>query len=268
MSQICFVTPKDTLNYDNNSSLQYRWGHDLLEKTKHLFRDGVSVLDVGCGNGKITQEILKLNNNIESIDGIDGSKPQIELATKNNKSESKIKFIEMNLNEINYVNRYDIVYGCCIFHWIADQKSVFVKLFNSLKNDGIFMFVGPAANEFNISIISEKIARSDKWKEDFVGFNSGRSYHTPEEYNNMLTQIGFEVQEIKETNTKNVYDDVEKLKNWIRPLAIYAKSLPGNDKQEEFIDDIVVEMFNQKLEMEEGKIVMNSIKVEVLCRKI
>jgi len=155
-----------------------------------------------------------------------------------------------------------------VFHWISDQKSVFLKLFNSLKDGGVFMFVGPAANKFNISVISEKLARSDKWKDDFLGFNSGRSYHTPEEYHNILSEVGFLVQDIKETVTKNIYDNVDELKNWIRPLSVYASSLSCREKTDEFIDDIVTEMFNQKLEMENDKIIMNSVKVEVLCHKI
>jgi len=64
---------------------------DLLDKCRHLFCDGISVLDVGCGDGKLTSEILKLNNNIKSIIGIDGSSSQINFSSENNVSD-KISF--------------------------------------------------------------------------------------------------------------------------------------------------------------------------------
>lgn len=267
MSEICFKSPEHTINYHNNSKLQYKWGIDLLEKCKHLFEEDNTVLDVGCGNGNVTTQILKYQPKIKSIIGIDGSADQIDFAIKNNIDEV-ITYQIIKLNEINFVNKFNIVFGCCIFHWVSDQQSIFAKIYQALKNNGKFMFVGPAANAFNISVISEALIKTNKWKNMFVGFNSNRSYHTREEYNEILTQVGFEVIDIRETKTITIYDNVDALKSWMRPLSVHSAHLLTDLEKEEFLNDIVTEMLNMKLEIDSnGKIVMSSVKVEVLCCK-
>lgn len=266
MSLLCFKVPNDAISYAKNSTLQYRWGTDLLVKCVDILENG-KVMDVGCGDGKITSKMIEIQPKIHSILGIDGSESQIAFATEHHASD-KIKFQVMKLDFIDFTDEFDVIFGCCIFHWVPDQAAIFSKIYKALKYSGKFIFVGPAANKSNISVISEELSKEDKWKSYFVGFNSGRSYHTPEEYRTILTGIGFTVSEIKETITKNTYSDIQKLKDWIRPLSVYAMYLPEH-LREDFIDDIVKVLFCDKVYIEnDGSIIMNSLKVEVLCAKL
>lgn len=271
MSNLCFQTPKQTILYNNNSKLQYKWAIELLLKSEHLFCDNCKVIDIGCGDGKVTVEMLEIigSSKIGSIVGIDGSASQIQFANNNycnNDNKSKIMFSVMKLDEINYVETFDIAFGSCIFHWQSDQGAIFGRVYNALKTGGYFIFVGPAANKFNISVISDGLSKTEKWNSYFNDFISNRSYHTKEEYHKILSDNRFDVIEIKETVTSTPFDNRAALKNWIRPLSVWANHLP-NVKQEEFIEDIVDIMFDQKLSYVDGKIIMESIKVEVCCIK-
>ena len=64
-------------DYANNSSAQESWANELLEKLSLAGNE--HLLDIGCGDGKITNSIAnKLSNG--HVVGIDRSKDMIELA--------------------------------------------------------------------------------------------------------------------------------------------------------------------------------------------
>src|SRR5690349_2464596 len=52
-------TPWDALSYDRVSGPQQEWAADVLGRLERLPRDG-TVLDVGCGTGRVTEMLLAL----------------------------------------------------------------------------------------------------------------------------------------------------------------------------------------------------------------
>ncbi|MFA5403581.1 MAG: methyltransferase domain-containing protein [Ignavibacteria bacterium] len=62
-----------------------------FDKVKKIITDGSTVLDAGCGTGRLC---FQLNDKCGKIDGIDASKKNINIANKNydNNLYSKIKF--------------------------------------------------------------------------------------------------------------------------------------------------------------------------------
>jgi trans-aconitate 2-methyltransferase len=63
--------------YSKNSTNQYAWGQELIPKL--TLKGNEALLDIGCGDGKITAELAKcLPRGI--VLGIDNSKEMINLA--------------------------------------------------------------------------------------------------------------------------------------------------------------------------------------------
>lgn len=93
---------------------------DLMQMTQ---KDDSEVLDVGCGDGDVTAEVLqkKLGGGCHLI-GADVSKKVVEFAKKKHPG---IKFVVMNLEEDveeQYVGKFDAVFSFYCFHWIQNQK--------------------------------------------------------------------------------------------------------------------------------------------------
>ncbi len=59
----------------------------------------VRVLELGCGDGRITHELLKVDKNLEGI-LIDGSLEMIENAEKRLESYPQLKFIQTTFQEL------------------------------------------------------------------------------------------------------------------------------------------------------------------------
>jgi trans-aconitate 2-methyltransferase len=66
-------------DYASNSKVQQKWAHELITKLK--LHGGERILDVGCGDGKITAEIARAVPQGEAV-GVDASPQMIEFAEK------------------------------------------------------------------------------------------------------------------------------------------------------------------------------------------
>ncbi|NEO17016.1 MULTISPECIES: class I SAM-dependent methyltransferase, partial [unclassified Moorena] len=66
-------------DYANNSSAQLNWAKELIKKLSLMGNE--TLLDIGCGDGKITAKFASIINN-GSVLGIDSSQTMVELARK------------------------------------------------------------------------------------------------------------------------------------------------------------------------------------------
>lgn len=86
-------------DYERHSQSQQKWAGELIEK---LDLSGTeSVLDLGCGDGKVTAEIAKLVSQ-GSVIGVDSSSSMIELAEKRHPSSQypNLSFKVMDAREL------------------------------------------------------------------------------------------------------------------------------------------------------------------------
>ena len=124
--------------------------------------DDIKVLDIGCGYGDVTAEILKYNSNA-MVYMVDFSDEMIKLSNDRFKDQKNIKILKHDLNQgipQDLMNdEFDSVVSCFALHHVDFQNRV--KLYSdiraSLKDEGIFvngdLFKGDAPNvdqwEFN-----------------------------------------------------------------------------------------------------------------------
>lgn len=109
---------------------------ELLFKGKVL---KTKILDLGCGIGTSTENILKLNQNIE-VTGIDVSEKMIELARKKN---PKASFIQMNMEQLNFAEGsfdYVISFSAILLLSESSLLNTLHEVSKVLKVGGKFVF--------------------------------------------------------------------------------------------------------------------------------
>jgi cyclopropane fatty-acyl-phospholipid synthase-like methyltransferase len=160
----------------------------LLDKLK-LSVDEV-VLDLGCGLGKITEYIAQKTSS--KIIGIDSSQKAIEWAQNNTKTNKKLIFDVMDINELDYpTDTFDVIIALDVLYWIDDLEPVIGKLKDILKPDGRMAFfyvlfktkndpiesiefehskIGKflEENDFNYELIDISQRAMDIWKQKIV----------------------------------------------------------------------------------------------------
>jgi tRNA (cmo5U34)-methyltransferase len=114
---------------------------------KNKIKNGqVKVLDLGCGDGTLTNELLKVNNKLEAT-LVDGSFDMIENAQQRLKSYSGLNYINKTFQELleKDILEYDfnLIFSSLAIHHLSSKgkESLFQFIFHHLKEGGFFLNV-------------------------------------------------------------------------------------------------------------------------------
>jgi juvenile hormone-III synthase len=115
--------------YEANNSMQLRDGLDFLRNNINRIKwnnSGARVIDIGCGDGKVTTKILKkfLPENFERLLGCDVNKNMVEFANAHH-SDDKTSFCVLDIGGTvpqDMRSAFHHVFSFYALHWIQDQK--------------------------------------------------------------------------------------------------------------------------------------------------
>ena len=121
----------DGEKYKKASRHQKEWGNGLISQL-HLKGDE-TVLDLGCGDGVLSGQIAQLVPNGKVI-GIDASSGMLETAQKLQKDN--LSFLQMDINELDFSDTFDVIFSNAALHWILDHPLLLKHSFRALKKGG------------------------------------------------------------------------------------------------------------------------------------
>jgi len=124
-----------------NKREQKRLIKTLRQVTNQIKDCTFKALDFGAGTGNVTEKLLKLGYQVTAID----LSPEMchVLAFKNQKAlqDKKLKILNLNLDNSNYDEKFDLVTTCSVLHHIPDYKKTLEKLAVLVKSGG-FLYIG------------------------------------------------------------------------------------------------------------------------------
>ncbi len=227
-------------DYAQHSDSQKKWGKELVDKL-HLSGDEC-LLDIGCGDGKLTAEIAeKLPRG--AVIGIDSSPEMITLANTRYPHErfANLRFLAMDARRIGFSMEFDVVFSNAALHWVIDQRPVLQGIHGALKPGGrLLIQMGGRGNAAAVVSVIEQVMAEERWRHCFENFSFPYGFYGPEEYRPWLTAAGFDDECIRLSLTPRdmVHRDVEKFKGWIRTTWLpYLQRVPPGQR-ERFIDTV------------------------------
>jgi trans-aconitate methyltransferase len=122
-------------DYDRLSQPQFQWGKRVLGSL-HL-RGDETVLDAGCGTGKLTALLLSNLPKGRAI-GLDLSRNMVHLAQRNLRPQfgERVRFVAADLLHIPFQGCFDGIFSTASFHWVLDHHTLFRNLFEALRSGG------------------------------------------------------------------------------------------------------------------------------------
>lgn len=197
--------------------------------THYNFQGNERIIDVGCGDGKISLEISKFVPK-GSVIGIDRSKPAIKIAKKNYPKDKypNLEFIHTKTIYIRYQQEFDVAISLNYLNWIGKQELALQKINDALKSNGILLgmfYIG--SQEFWDSL--EIIKGCTRWNSFFVDFINPLHRFTPSEYRRLLLEANFQpsyYNVAKMTMSFKTKEDFESnLSEWLPHLHQIPKEL-------------------------------------------
>ena len=128
-----------------------RWLQNPTKILKPYLKEGMTVLDVGCGPGFFTVPIAELvgrKGKVIAADLQDGMLQKLSAKIKGTELEERIVFHKCEADNIGIKNRVDFIFAFYMVHEVPD-KAGFLKELKSLLNiNGLFFIVEP---KFHVS---------------------------------------------------------------------------------------------------------------------
>ncbi len=172
----------DAGEYARNSTAQQGWALELIDKL--VLAGGESVLDLGCGDGKVTAEIARRVPRGRVL-GVDSSPEMIGLARVAFPAErhANLGFAHADARTLPFRAAFDVVFSSAALHWVKDHRPVLHGVARSLRPGGRLLFqMGGRGNGAEIFAVAEEMTRSPAWRKYFEGFEFPWGFYGPEEY--------------------------------------------------------------------------------------
>jgi trans-aconitate 2-methyltransferase len=154
----------------------------------HL-RGDETVLDAGCGTGRITARLLERLPHGQVI-AVDVDPQMVEVARRTLPPETTV--IQSDLLTLTLPEPVDVVFSTATFHWVLDHDRLFERLASVLRSGGrLVAQCGGAGNVRRLTEAARAVAADPRWGDTFQSFRQNWYFATPDETEQRLRRNGF-----------------------------------------------------------------------------
>jgi trans-aconitate 2-methyltransferase len=164
-----------------------RLGLEVLERID--LRGDETVLDAGCGTGRVTEHLADRLPRGRLI-AVDNSEPMLEQARARLGDRAEIR--RADLRRLELPEQVDVVISTATFHWIEDHDLLFASLAEVLVPGGrLVAQCGGAGNIRAVLAAADSVARRPQFAEAFSGWRRPSHFAGAEETAERLSSHGF-----------------------------------------------------------------------------
>ncbi|MEO2069611.1 MAG: methyltransferase domain-containing protein [Desulfurobacteriaceae bacterium] len=254
-------------DYARHSASQKKWAKELIDKMN--LKGHEWVLDIGCGDGKVTAEIARHVPKGRVV-GIDISEEMIAFASQKFPTSQypNLIFIRMDASALSFREKFDIVFSNAVLHWITNHKPVLKGIYQALKPNGkCIVQMGGKGNAASVIETLDEIINERPWKEYFHDFSFPYGFYSPEEYKPWLEEAGFKIQYLELKPKIMVHEDIEEFKGWIRTTWLpYLCRIPKKLRNR-FIETVAQRYVEKYPPSNDGKIKTLMQRLEFIVTK-
>jgi trans-aconitate methyltransferase len=255
-----YWNPED---YAKNSSAQLGWAKELIARL--ALRGDEALLDVGCGDGKITAEFAKSAPR-GFVLGVDSSAAFIAYAREHYPPESypNLRFAEMDARRLAYDRRFDIIFSNATLHWVDDHPAFLASGARLLNPGGkLIISCGGAGNAAEVVKTMERQIRLSRWAEYFRDFAFPYYFYAPSDYAPWLAAAGFTATRLALVEKDMTHTGRDGLAGWMRTTWMpYTHRVP-EALREAFLYECVDDYLRAHSLDDEGRSHVRMVRLEV-----
>ncbi|MCL9782491.1 class I SAM-dependent methyltransferase [Vibrio sp. S4M6] len=216
---------EDAEFYHENSQVQSSEAVGLLKSLDIDLADK-SLLDIGCGDGKVTRFMSRLG---AKVTGVDSSQSMIQFCKS---SDSLVDFINIDAKDVDTLpNSYSIVTSFNCLHWISEIEDVLANIRKKLEKSGTFIgLIYPRCDA--LWKAAELLETVEPYSTQRKGFVNPYQYHTVSGFRALLQQAGFSDADVWQKSRSSEFESAHSFKGYIRGWLPHCRHFSDS-----FIDD-------------------------------
>jgi trans-aconitate methyltransferase len=253
----------DAAEYARNSAAQQEWARELIGKLGLTGKE--SVLDLGCGDGKVTAEIAALVPGGRVV-GVDSSEDMIRLSRQAfpQSRHPNVRFQQGDARTLDFDREFDVIFSNATLHWVKDHSPVLKGAARSLRQGGRILFqMGGRGNGAEIFDTAAQISAAEEWRRYFENFEFPWGFYGPEEYRPWCAEAGLTVRRIELLPRLMLQRGVDGLAGWIRTTWMpYTERVPPG-RRDAFVQDAAERYVKAHPADAQGNVGVRMVRLEV-----
>lgn len=161
-----------------------RWLQDPRRILAPFVREGMNVLDIGCGPGFFSVELAKMvgsSGRVIAADLQEGMLEKFRAKIRGTGLEGRIRFVKCEQDRINVTDPVDFILAFYVVHEVPDKSSFFRQLHGLLRDHGVCLLVEP-----KLFHVSRKEFESTTRLAQNAGFEVHEGPHLPVSWSAVL----------------------------------------------------------------------------------
>jgi len=191
------ATPWDAADYARHSSLQEAMAAEVLALLPLAGNE--SVLDVGCGDGRLTARIAERLRQGHIV-GVDASPDMVAFATRTfvnsaTGAQTNLAFRVADARSLGYVDAFDLIVSFNALHWVPEQDRALAGITAALHAAGrAILRLVVKGEHTSLEMVAEDVRQEAQWRSYFEGFVDPYLRLTASEYAELASRHGLQVQ--------------------------------------------------------------------------
>ena len=240
----------DASRYHRVAQPHAAWGASVLDRLQ--LRGDETVLDAGCGSGRVTAQLLERLPRGHVI-AADRSSAMLAQARQVLAPWSgQVTFVEVDLLQLEPVDLaapVDVVLSTAVFHWIADHPRLFKNLYAVLKQPSGYLEAqcGGGANLAEFMRATDSVVARPPFAALLQGLDLWRHYVSAEQAEADLCAAGFASVTAWLEESPQTFADAAALADYCRGVVLtsHVAALPPA-LSDDFVEQVVAEIARRK----------------------
>lgn len=267
-SSLCYGTSQDYWKADEyyqNSSSQKNAAADLMKYVK--INENEKILDVGCGDGKITAEIAASIPNGQVI-GVDISPAMIDFARGAfpQTTHPNLQFILKDAQNLDFDPSFDTLFSFTTLQWIQNHQAFLEGAHKSLKSHGTLAITMPMGLPSTLEQAVNELISSSEWSSYFDEFSTGWNFIDDIHYGKLLESNHFSPVRLTVVPQRDIFPSREIFEKFISQWFPYLRPLPQNLKPL-FMSQVVDRFLELESAFPNGEVHFKIRRLEVVATK-
>ena len=249
--------------------MQQGWAREVIARL-HL-RGDEHVLDVGCGDGKVTAEIARAVPGGRVL-GVDASLEMIAFAQKTF-PPSKITNLKFEIRDARRLGdaagQFDLVFSNAALHWVDDHEAILRGAASVLKPGGrLVISCGGKGNAHDVFLALRPELRLQRWRNFFRKMPAPYFFYSPDDYEKWLPGFGFKKNDLRLTPKDAAYAGAEGFATWMRTTWLPFVQRVPEDLREDFVAAVTRRYLAKHPPDADGNVHVRMVRLEIDAEKV